>query len=251
LSSDSLIISIVTVCRNSAAVIERTIKSVIEQQYDGIEYIIIDGASVDATVEIARRYEEGVSRIVSEPDSGVYDAMNKGVKNAAGDYILFLNAGDFLIHPAAIQNVVRQIENDKLTGTDVIAARLLVYNPKDGGCRIWRPAKTTRLALYHGSLPHPSTFHKRGAFEKNGLFDESYRIAGDYEWFVRGFVKNGLTFGAVAALTSVFFSDGLSSNAAGAREQDEEIRRLRGRYFSPGERFWLDIGRFLKKNKII
>lgn len=223
----------------------------IEQQYDRIEYIIIDGASVDATVDIARRYKPGISRIISEPDSGIYDAMNKGVKNATGEYILFLNAGDYLIHATAMQNVVRQIEENNLFGTDVIAARLLVYNPKAGGCRLWKPAKTTRLSLYHGSLPHPATFHKRGAFKKNGLFDDSYRIAGDYEWFVRGFVKNSLTFHNIPALTTVFINDGVSSDAANAREREDEICRLRDSHFTSGERFWLDIGRFLKKNKII
>ena len=251
MSAEPLKISIVTVCRNSEAVIERTIKSVINQQYDRIEYIVIDGASVDDTVAIARRHEMGISRLLSEPDGGIYEAMNKGIQNAGGDYILFLNAGDFLIHPAAIENVVRQIEADRLMGTDVIAARLLVYDPKDGRCRIWTPAKATRLSLYNGSLPHPSTFQKRDAFKKNGLFDESYRIAGDYEWFVRGFTKNGLTFRSVPVLTSVFINDGVSSDAASEREQDGEIRRLRHRHFSSGARFWLDIGRFLKKNKII
>jgi len=241
----------VTICRNSEAVIERTIKSVIGQEYGRIEHIIIDGASVDGTVGIVRCYEEKISRIISEPDNGIYDAMNKGVQNASGEFILFLNAGDFLIHPAAIQNVVRQIEENKLVEFDVIAARLLVYNPKDGGCRLWTPGRTTRLSLYHGSLPHPSTFHKRDAFEKNGLFDDTYRIAGDYEWFARGYVKNGLTFRGIPVLTSVFINDGVSTDAGKAQEQDAEIKRLRDSHFSSGERFWLDIGRFLKKNKII
>ena len=247
---EPLKISIVTVCRNAERVIDRTIKSVLEQEYNPIEHIIIDGASVDKTLETVKRYEQQLSRIVSEPDEGIYDAMNKGVQCAGGDFILFLNAGDFLIHPTAIGNFVRAIEDKNLSDIDVISSRLLVYSP-DGRGRIWMPKNATRLSLYHGSLPHPSTLQSKKAFRKNGLFDTTFRIAGDYEWFVRGYAVHGLSFRAINLLTSVFINDGVSVNADYIRLQRKEIERLRTMYFSPRARFWLNIGRFLKKNKLM
>ena len=243
-------ISIVTVCRNAHDVIEKTIKSVLEQDYNPIEYIIIDGASVDGTLDVVRRYEDRLSRIISEPDQGIYDAMNKGVQCASGDYILILNAGDFLIHPSVIGNVARAISDQKFKDIDVISARLLVYTP-NGQARIWNPKKSTRLSRYHGSLPHPSTFQSKKAFRKNGLFDTTYRVAGDFEWFARGYVVNNLTFRNLNLLTTVFINDGVSVSVDWKKIQNLEIERLRAKHFSRRWRFWLDIGRFLKKNKLL
>ena len=95
-------ISVVTVCRNEAETIERTIRSVVMQTYPHLEYVIIDGHSTDGTLEIVRRYQD-VCRFRSEPDNGIYDAMNKGVKYTTGDYIIFINAGDYLIHKEVLQ----------------------------------------------------------------------------------------------------------------------------------------------------
>jgi len=240
-------ISIITVCRNAERVIERTIRSVLDQDYATIEYIIIDGASTDQTMQIVRQWEARISRVISEPDIGIFDAMNKGVQNASGDFLLFLNAGDFLIHSSAISSVVRLIREKGLHEVDVISARLLVYNP-NGEARIWTPRRASQLSFYHGSLPHPSTFQNKKAFHKIGLFDPCLKIAGDYEWFVRGFA-NALQFHILDILTTVFINDGISASIEWNSTQRKEIELVRARYFS--HRFWLNIGRFLRKNKIL
>jgi len=105
-------ITVVTVCYNAADVIELTIKSVLAQTYHNLEYIIIDGKSADGTMEIVGRYADKISKIVSEPDTGVYDAMNKGIRLATGDYINFMNAGDTFSSETAVADVVKQTNPD-------------------------------------------------------------------------------------------------------------------------------------------
>ncbi len=251
LTTDAPTFSIVTVCKHAASVIERTLLSVLQQSRPFIEYIVVDGQSTDGTLDVIHAHKNGIAKVISEADEGIYDAMNKGVNAATNDFILFLNAGDYLIHPAAIENVAAKIRRDGLQKVDVLHANLLLYNPSDGSGRLWTSPKQSRLSLYCGSLPHPSTFSSKQAFQKNGLFDKSFRVAGDYEWFVRGFVKNGLSFQHLDVLTTVFLNDGVSTSREWENVQKEEIERLRHMHFSFTERLWLNIGRFLRKNKLL
>ena len=113
-------ISIVTICKNAQDSIERTLTSVVSQAYANIEYIIVDGASTDKTLELVYNYREHITKIISEPDDGIYDGMNKGLRAASGDYIVFINAGDYLIETNVIKNLVRTIQSKALQNIDIL-----------------------------------------------------------------------------------------------------------------------------------
>lgn len=242
-------ISIITICKNAESVVERTLASIVNQTYDPLEYIVVDGASTDRTLEIVQTFKHRIAMLISEPDNGIYDAMNKGVAASTGEYLLFVNAGDYLIDHRVITTAVNELRHQP--HVDVLSGHLVIYDPISGSATLWRASKRTRLSMYMGSLPHPATFFKNSAFEKNGMYDTSYKIAGDYEWFVRGFEQNHLSFATLNAFISVFINDGLSTSSTWQRVQDQEKERFRQQYYSSGDRFWLNMGVFLRKNKLL
>lgn len=182
-------ISIITVCYNSAATIESTIKSVASQDYPNIEYIIVDGGSIDGTLDIIKRYKN-VSTLVSEPDCGIYDAMNKGIKLATGDVIGTINADDFYIDNKVISGVAQAFED---TSVEACFADL-VYVSQDNTdkvVRYWK-SQTYKPGLFkQGWMPaHPTFFTRKNVYEKFGVFDLSFKIAADFELLFRLIEKN-------------------------------------------------------------
>lgn len=178
------VFTIVTVCYNAENTIERTIKSVLSQSYSHIEYIIIDGASKDNTMTIIGKYKERISKVVSEPDKGLYDAMNKAVGLATGDYISFLNAGDKLHTPETIEDMVETINGNVLPGviygdTDIV---------DDGGLfirkrRLSPPACLSWKSFRRGMLVcHQSFYARRDLAEP---YDLHYRFSADFDWCIR------------------------------------------------------------------
>lgn len=178
------VFTIVTVCYNAENTIERTIKSVLSQSYPHIEYIIIDGASKDNTMTIVGKYKERISKVVSEPDKGLYDAMNKAVGLATGDYISFLNAGDKLHTPETIEDMVESINGNVLPGiiygdTDIV---------DDGGLfirkrRLSPPACLSWKSFRRGMLVcHQSFYARRDLVEP---YDLHYRFSADFDWCIR------------------------------------------------------------------
>lgn len=158
-------ISIITVCFNAESIIEETIKSVISQTYNDIEYIIVDGKSTDSTMEIIKKYADKIDKIISEPDKGIYDAMNKGISLATGNFINFMNAGDTFSSPDAVKNVVMQIEED----SDVVYgdSTMIGYN----GQRNFQAAdseisKLKKKPIYrHNASFTKTSLHKKFPFE--------------------------------------------------------------------------------------
>lgn len=177
--------TVITIVRNGMPYIEQTIKSVINQQYKNIEYIVIDGGSTDGTVETIKRYESGISKWVSEKDDGISDAFNKGLSFASGDYVLMLNSDDAL----ASQNVLsemseRIVENDF---PQLIYGNYNILKRSTGEFSYHGVVNLTRKGMMRGQvLPHPCLFTHRSYFEKYGRFDLQYKIAMDYEWLLRG-----------------------------------------------------------------
>jgi glycosyltransferase involved in cell wall biosynthesis len=175
-------ITIITVVRNGEQYIENTITSVLEQTYNNIEYIIIDGASTDGTVDIIRKYSDKLHYWISEKDTGIYDAMNKGVRASTGDWLLFINADDFLADKNAIQSSVPHLLNTP----HKIAYGDIIYRYPDGTDKKygveWHDLKKRfrEVAMY---LAHQATFHASSLF-KERLFDTSYKIAGDYDFLL-------------------------------------------------------------------
>jgi glycosyltransferase len=177
-------VSIITPSFNSAKTIEETIKSVLGQSYKDIEYIIIDGGSKDKTLEIVNKYKDKISKIVSEPDKGIYDAMNKGVKLASGEVIGILNSDDLYADEKVIEEVVKTFENYKVQ----CVWGDLVYFTDDPNkiIRIWRSSDYKEDLFEKGWVPpHPTFFVKKEVYEKYGYFRLDFPVAADYELMFR------------------------------------------------------------------
>lgn len=178
-------ISIITATFNSESTIESCLKSVLEQSYDDIEYIIIDNCSTDDTLNIVKQYEDKISRIISEPDKGIFDALNKGIKIASGDYIGFLHADDFYATNDVIEEVVNLLSIEK---TDSLYGDLQYVSKlnEQKVIRNWKAGSFSIRKLLNGWMPpHPTFFVKRECYLKYGLFNLDYRIAADYELMLR------------------------------------------------------------------
>lgn len=189
-------ISIITVCYNSAATLEDTIRSVIAQTYPNIEYIIIDGGSKDGTQAIVEKYREHIACFISEPDRGLYDAMNKGLQAATGDVIGILNSDDFFFDEQVVQAVA-----DNMQGADAVFADIAFYQAPDFE-RVIRHYSSRPFAdsgnwlrqLAIGNMPaHPSLYVRKAAYDKVGLYSLEYKIAADFDMVARLFTLPDFT----------------------------------------------------------
>lgn len=181
MKKNCLKISIITVCLNSESTIEQTIQSVIGQDYPNIEYIVVDGGSTDKTLDLIRKYEKYISYWVSGPDEGIYDAMNKGLKMATGDFIAFLNSDDWYVK-GAISYIVRDIiENKKMLSC--YAANIYRSDElQEWDNVLAEDINNIRLAMFYC---HQGIFAHKSLFLKYGAFDTRYKICADYDWLLR------------------------------------------------------------------
>ncbi len=198
-------ISIITINYNDAVGLEKTIESVINQSYSDFEYIIIDGNSTDGSKEVILKNQAKIDYWVSEPDKGIYNAMNKGIKAAKGDYLLFMNSGDALIDDKNILTICAEKLKEDIVAFDCFLER----NDKIVGKRT-HIENPTLFYVYKNGLKHQSTFIKRVLFENIGLYDESYKIASDYEFWIRCFLKPETTSKGVAITLSIYKLGGTS-----------------------------------------
>lgn len=184
-------LSIITINRNNGSGLEKTIKSILAQTSCEFECIIVDGASTDGSVDVIRRFEDCFGnrlKWVSEPDTGIYNAMNKGIGMASGDYLQFLNSGDCL---AANDIVERMFNGIDLNDHPSIIYGNMLKAMNDG--RIVRDksftgSQVTLMGMYHGCLNHSPAFIQKTLFSKYGLYDESLRICSDWKWYMKAIV---------------------------------------------------------------
>jgi glycosyltransferase involved in cell wall biosynthesis len=182
-------ISIITVVYNNSEFIEDCINSVLSQSYDDIEYIIIDGASTDGTLEIVKQYAAGIAKIVSEPDRGIYDAMNKGLSLATGEVIGILNSDDFYPHLHVLKRVADMFEANRI---DSCYGDLVYVEPHNKAkvARFWRSGPYDKRRFYNGWMPpHPTFFVHRSIYERYGRFDPAFGTSADYELMLRFLLK--------------------------------------------------------------
>ena len=200
-------ISIVTINYNNLEGLKKTVSSVVNQTSKEFNYVIIDGGSIDGSKEYLESNNHYFDYWVSEPDKGIYNAMNKGILKATGEYLLFLNSGDYLVNEYALENVV-----PLLTHNIVAFDCLLEKSGKIVGKRthIERP---TFHYVYKNGFKHQSTFVRSELFNIIGLYNESYKISGDYEFWIRCFLYPKLTCKGVKFTTSVFELGGISQNS--------------------------------------
>ena len=211
-------ISIITVCRNAEATIEQCIKSVVTQTYSEIEYLIIDGGSQDRTKAVVLQYLDSISQFISEPDQGVYDAMNKGIQLATGSLIYFLNSDDYLVDETVIEDVADFVS--KQPSGSVIYGNLEVRSAF-GLKHIVEPPHPEEISAYliTCSMPHQATFTRADVFEKVGLFDLSYRITADTDWYLRVLQDNRLTLTYYPRTIASYYSGGASSDIRRGRTE--------------------------------
>ena len=185
-------VSIITVCYNSQKTIDNTIKSVISQNYKNYEYIIIDGGSTDNTIKIINKYKKNIHIFKSEKDKGIYDAINKGIKNSTGSVISILHSDDIFYNNFTTQKVMSHFKiNPKLDC--LIGNTIITNNSSKKNIRNYKANFFKKWMLYFGySPPHPSTFFRKNIYKKYGVYKSKYTIAGDFEFFVRVFLKKKL-----------------------------------------------------------
>lgn len=177
------IVSIITVVFNSKDHIEKTINSVINQDFNSKEYIVIDGGSTDGTLEIVNSYESVIDVIISEPDNGIYDAMNKGIMNASGKYCLFLNSGDLLFN----ENTLNGLRNHLRNNYGVIYGKAFFFSPEEGIDFVF--GREVELSDFYLRMPicHQAIFFNTDMFKELGDYDTQFRIKADHEWMLRYF----------------------------------------------------------------
>jgi len=239
-------ISIITICKNSESTISRCIDSVINQTYSNVEYIIIDGASTDNTMKIINNYRDRIDKIISESDKGIYDAMNKGIIACSGDYMLFLNSDDYLLPDSTVINIVNYIKANN--ESDIYYGKVLILNEETGNGNLWKAAKVSKFSLFRGALPHPATVYRTSKLRDSGMFDTSYKVAGDYEWSVRALLKHRFRFKSFDIIVAVFNKGGISTKKDFEQLLKEEKARVKQTYYSSLERKYYNFRWFLKKN---
>lgn len=186
-------ISIITVVYNGVNTISNTIDSVLRQSYGNIEYIVVDGASTDGTTQLVESYGNRISKFISEKDTGIYNAMNKGLSLATGDYVGFLNADDFYAHDDVIYTIAQAAKEGL---PESLYGDLVFVDQEDPNeiVRYWKAGEYDRYKMLFGwSVPHPTFFVKRSVFQNLGGFNESLRLSADYEMMVRYFFKERIT----------------------------------------------------------
>lgn len=190
-------VSIVTVCYNAAATIADTLESIAMQNFLDVENIVIDGASTDNTLEIVQRHARRLAQVHSEPDHGVYHAMNKGLALASGEVIGFLNADDVYAGKDVLSRVMAIMERE---GLDALLGDVEFFRPEDPArtVRRYRSTRFTPDRIAWGWMPaHPALFLRRHVYERFGLFRTDYRIAGDFEFCARIFRNETLFYRSV------------------------------------------------------
>lgn len=219
-------VSIVTVVYNCADTIEGCIKSVLNQDYPDVEYIVVDGASKDGTVDIVKKYEPQLAQFISEKDKGIYDAMNKGVRMATGDIVGILNADDFFYSDDTISKIAAAFKKDPRMEAS-IADIVFVNETNDRVLRHY-PAKKWRPSKFAWGYmpPHPSFFCKKEKFEELGYYKTDYKIAADYELLIRFLLVNKVHYKYLPIVTTRMRMGGVSTkNLNSIITLNKEIKR--------------------------
>lgn len=222
-------ITIITVTYNNATTVADTLDSVAAQTHSDIEHIVIDGGSTDGTQAILAQRSSRIAHWISEPDRGIYDAMNKGLRLASGEYVGFLNGDDMLAVPEAIERIVDAAAR---TRADAVFGDLLYLDPTRSSplVRHWRTGAFSRSALRRGWMPpHPTLYVRRRTIDRIGSFDASLRIAGDYEYMLRLFADPAVRVAYVPSVLVHMRTGGASNRSLRAllRKSREDLLALR------------------------
>ena len=222
-------ITVITVCYNSADTLARALQSVAAQDWPHVEHILIDGASTDGTMGVVDRYRSRLASVTSEPDDGIYDAMNKGLARATGDVICFLNADDQYACDSVLSLVAKHMYEERLDALMGDVGFFHASNPSRQ-VRRYRSDRFTPARLAWGWMPaHPALFLNRSVVDRVGRFNTSYKIAGDYEYIIRAFYGQVLRYAHVPKVLVSMQTGGVSTDGwrAKVRLNKEVLRACR------------------------
>lgn len=214
-------ISIITINFNNAEGLKRTIESVVKQGYRELEYIIIDGGSTDESLNVIKTHQDNISYWISEPDNGIYNAMNKGIAKATGDYLLFLNGGDYLVDDNIISRHLEVFDNKDFVAFDVM------HNiPNVGEKRHSHPEDLHFSFLYNETFAHQGVFIKRELFDKVGYYDETLKIVSDWKFFIDAVVRHNASYKRIPEILSYCVLDGVSATKEGTLIRKKERQAI-------------------------
>lgn len=214
-------ISIITINYNNKAGLQKTIDSVISQTFKDFEWIIIDGSSTDGSKELIEQYSQYITYWVSEPDKGIYNAMNKGIVQAKGEYLLFLNSGDWLIKNNVLEKISIYLKN-----TDIVFGYVarIVNNLMTNLTGFLTKDNITLSDLYYQTIPHQATFFRKELFSKFGLYDETLEIVADRKFYIKSIIYGNASIEFIPITISYFEEGGISSTSP--RYLDEKAKVL-------------------------
>ena len=213
-------LSIITVNLNNKEGLQKTTNSVISQTFKDFEWIVIDGGSIDGSKELIENHSEFISYWVSEPDKGIYNAMNKGIKAAKGEYLLFLNSGDFLMNSNVLDRFFAQGNNSDIIYGYVArniegkVQNLTGFLSKDN---------ISLIDLYYQTIPHQGTFFKAILFEKFGLYNENLRIVADREFYIKTIIYGNVSVKFIPITVSFFEDGGISSTSPKYLQEKKQV----------------------------
>lgn len=215
------VLSVITINYNNAKGLQKTMESVLAQTFIDFEYIVIDGNSSDESKQIIEQYQSRLGYWVSEKDTGIYNAMNKGIKQAKGEYLLFLNSGDTLADNSVLAKVFQRKQ-----AADIIYGNMLIEKP-DGTKQLgFMPESITFKQMVLDTLWHPVSFIRKDLFDKYGFYNEDYKIVGDYDFFFKVIVKNKVNTKHIGETIAVYNLNGLSSLPENKEKEQMERQRV-------------------------
>lgn len=220
-------ITVITVTYNCAAVVEQTICSILEQTYSEVEYIIIDGGSTDGTLDIIRRYTNRIAYFVSEPDKGIYDAMNKGILVSTGEWLNFMNAGDLFVSKDILQRMVEEI----IPGNYILRGNIIRIYPKfkvkSVGVTVQEPSL---MDMFNNTFHHQACLIHASLFKKFGLYSTDYKLCSDWKFFFDCIVLHNVKSKYIDLTVACFKMDGASTNNSilYLKEQESYLKLVYG-----------------------
>lgn len=223
-------LSIITICYNEPK-LQQTCENIINQTFQDFEWIVIDGGSNQKTLGIFAKYKKRIDYFISEKDHGIFDAQNKGIKQARGLWVNFMNAGDYFAENNTLQELANNF--DRYCEYDVLHGRIKLYGlGKLHGIRGFGDDEINKEFWLNNTLPHQAMFYKRTLFEKHGYFSTKYKICSDIEHNIRLYLS-GCTFKSIDCLVAFYDNTGLSSVYPDVMR--EELKELKSKYYSEQE----------------
>jgi glycosyltransferase involved in cell wall biosynthesis len=226
-------ISVITVCKNPEIKdLEKTILSVQSQKSQNFEHIIIDGKSTNGTLQFLERNYHKSLKFFSSKDSGIYQAMNKGITKSNGEFIIFLNAGDHLTTDYSLISIEKFTAESNASVFYCSALWVDIYHPSIFATN--HEYIHTEFELLSANFPHPSTVYRKNIFNEIGVFNEDYKVYADYEWNLRALITHKVSFKTFNTVLSTFYNDGVSNDPKSIESRSNELMTIRMKYSDSG-----------------